>query len=156
MFDPDFVDCDYGSGNRTRSASIPDAMRDVEPRGSPSLGGGWFQSGLSHACYRMDGCCRYVTTKRPMASSAEHTPALSMTCPDPRSQLQMITGHEYSAPTSFDDVIPDRFGLIATIPRFSRTAEGCDLNSCFESIAQYAWDGNFVRGILVAALSWIV
>lgn len=66
---------------------------------------------------------------------------VSMTCPDPGRRPQMIGGHEYHAPTFFNDILAGRFPLIATVRRFSRAAVAAGAESGLNFPARYKLDG---------------
>lgn len=65
----------------------------------------------------------------------------------------MIGILEFPGPTSFADVLPGRFQLIATITWSSSAAVVSDGKSGFESLVRYPLDGKILEGIPVDALS---
>lgn len=87
-----------------------------------------------------------VLTRRQSAELRSETQKAEMSGTDPHEQLQVINGVQYAAPTSFDDILPEYYRRIATIPWFSRRSVPADAESGFEVLEHYAWDAGFFGG----------
>lgn len=75
-----------------------------------------------------------------------------MTDPDPRDQPQIVCGVQFSAPVSFDDVLPEAFRDIAPMPWFSSRVVLADDEWVFAALERCAWNGVCFWGVVFDAL----
>lgn len=106
------------------------------------------------ASHRNGSSADMVLTGSPSAKHDNETQQVQMSASDPREQLQVIKGVHYAAPISFDDILPEEYRRIPTIPWLSHWAAVLtDAESRFAVLEHYAWVGEFFGGASVDALS---
>lgn len=74
------------------------------------------------------------------------------TVSNPRGRTVLIGARRFPVPVPLDYVVPLDCKRISLIPWLDRTAVLADVESDFESISLYAWDGEFFWGVGTEAL----